>query len=79
MGVIRKKFNTTQEDFDARDFCIKKNIKIYRGATVGGKLYIGVEINGKEAKDPNLYSEEDSIEKYYEYCKYYYGKYKDKL
>ena len=79
MGVRRKKFNTTQEDFDARDFCIKKNIKIYRGATVSGKLYIGVEINGKEAKDPNLYSEEDSIEKYYEYCKYYYGKYKDKL
>jgi hypothetical protein len=79
MGVNKKKWYPTQDDYDARDFCIVKNIKIYRGATVGGKLYIGVEINGKEAKDPNLYTDEESIEKYYEYCRYYYAKYKDKL
>lgn len=77
--MAKKKFYPTQYDYDARHFCISKNIKIYRGATLGGKLYIGVEINGKEAKDPQTYDEEESMEKYYEYCRYYYEKYKDKL
>lgn len=79
MGLKKKKWIATEYDYAARDFCITKNIKIYRGATVSGKLYIGIEINGKQSKDPNLYSEEESWEKYYEYCRYYYEKYKDKL
>lgn len=77
MGI--KKWYPNQHDYDARDFCIRNNIKIWRVTVSNNKYYIGLEINGKETRDPEYYSDDESLRKYYEYCRYYYDKYKDKI
>jgi hypothetical protein len=72
-------FKHTEQDTMYVEFCIKHDIKIYRGANKDGTYYVGITTKKGEVKDPNSYNEEQSWEKFYSHCKYYYEKYKDKV
>ena len=41
-----------------------------------GKWFIEIKINGKRSVDPAEYTYENVMHKVYEYCDYYYNKYK---
>lgn len=81
MGIKKKSttFKHTAYDTACVEFCIKNGIKIYRGANKNGTYYVAIVTKKGEVKDPINYSKEDSWEKFYSYCKYYYEKYKNKV
>ena len=41
-----------------------------------GKWTVEITMNGKKSTDPNKYERESVLHKVYEYCDYYYNKYK---
>ena len=41
-----------------------------------GKWTVEITMNGKTSTDPNRYKKESIMHKVYEYCDYYYNKYK---
>jgi hypothetical protein len=78
----KKKINIyvpTEQDIICVEFCIKNGIKIFRGPNKNGTYYVGLISKGKEVRDPVDYNQNESWEKFYSYCRYYYEKYKDKV
>lgn len=72
-------YRHTEHDTMCVEFCIKNDIKIFRGPNKNGTYYVGLMTKRGEVKDPVDYNEEQSWEKFYSYCNYYYEKYKDKV
>jgi len=67
--------NPTEEQVEARLWCIKNAIHISPLAKEPGKWWIDITINGKTNRSPYAYIAGDIWKKVYEYYEYYYEKY----
>ena len=71
----------TRQDEDRKswNWCLSNGIKIGPIPMWGddyGSWTVEITINGKTSTDPNKYKKESIMHKVYEYCDYYYNKYK---
>ena len=78
-GWYMGEYNPTQEETKAYIWCVRNNIKISPKAKEEGLWWIEITINGKTNKSPNTFIEGLVWEKLYEYCKYYYDRYKQNI
>jgi hypothetical protein len=69
-------YSVTDQDAEARYWCIKNGIKISPFAKQAGYWYIDITVNGKTSRSPHVYIAGLIWEKIYEYYRYYYDKYK---
>lgn len=65
--------------YEAHRWCIRNNIFISPEAVDKTRWTIVIEQDGKEFKDPNVYTKKDIWNKLFEYCYYYYEKYRDRV
>ena len=73
-------YTPTEEEVKAYRWCIKHNIKISPVCYTYGKSWkIDIIINGKSFKSPEIYLAGDCWKKMYEYYKYYYDKYENRV
>jgi len=69
----------TREDLTSYGWCFSNGIKIGPIPLWGkdwGNWTVEITMNGKTNTDPNKYKKESIMHKVYEYCDYYYNKYK---
>ena len=69
----------TEGDLKSYDWCISNNIIIGPIPLWGddyGNWAVQITMNGKTNTDPAKYEKESIMHKVYEYCDYYYNKYK---
>ena len=67
------------EQLETYKWCFNNGIKIGPIPLWGdnyGKWTVEITMNGKRNTDPNRYKKESIMHKVYEYCDYYYNKYK---
>ena len=64
---------------EARLWCIRSKIYISPTAINEGRWGIIIQNNDKQSADPNTYTKNVIWEKIYEYYKYYYNKYENKI
>lgn len=70
--------STVKED-EAWRWCVRNNIKIVPKPAQQGNpesWHILIEINNKQSLSPEAYKAKDIWQKLYEYCEYYYDKYR---
>ena len=68
-----------RDDLTSYSWCLNNGIKIGPIPMWGenyGNWTVEITINGKRNTDPNKYKKESIMRKVYEYCDYYYNKYK---
>ena len=68
----------TNREFDAAEWCLKNKIYINPLQVKHGVplWYIEIEINDKKTKSKEQFKPVEVWQKKYEYCLYYYNKYK---
>ena len=69
----------TREDLTSYGWCLSNGIRIGPIPLWGndyGNWTVEITMNGKTNTDPNRYVKESIMYKVYEYCDYYYNKYK---
>ena len=69
----------TEDDLKSYDWCISNNIIIGPIPLWGdnyGNWTVQITMNGKTNTDPAKYEKISVMHKVYEYCDYYYNKYK---
>ena len=85
MGAIKEehgkypKHTRSGEKLDSYIWCFANRITIGPTPLWGndyGKWTVNIRLRDNEHQDPNRYDKEDVMEKVYEYCDYYYNKYK---
>ena len=67
------------DDLETYIWCFANRITIGPTPLWGndyGKWTVNIRLRDNEHQDPNRYDKEDVMEKVYEYCDYYYNKYK---
>ena len=72
-------YSQTSEEKKAYDWWINNGICISPFATGEGTWYIDIKINNKTHRSPKAYSPVTIWIKLYEYYKYYYNKYAQKI
>mgnify|MGYP005823230517 FL=1 len=72
-------YTPSNEDFKCYDWCIKNDILISPIAIREARWTIEIYNKGITNKDPNDYKKVDIWIKVYEYYKYYYYKYENKI
>ena len=70
-------YSSTDEEYEARLWCIRNKIYISPFAKQPGGWYIDIEINGKQHRSPHVYTKDIIWENIYKFYKYYYDKHKD--
>jgi len=68
-------YQATDEEVEARLWCVRNGIYISPFAKEAGSWYIDITINGKTNRSPYVYIKDMIWQKIYEYYKYYYEKY----
>lgn len=69
-----------QEEFKAYNWCINNGIYISPFCKENyATWYIDIEINGKRNRSPKYYNERELWEVIFNYYKYYYNKYANKI
>ena len=66
-------------DLTSYEWCLRNGIKIGpvpMWKEDYGNWTVEITMNGKRNTDPNRYKKESIMHKVYEYCDYYYNKYK---
>ena len=81
MGVAKKRGdmgNTgyNKDDWKAWRWCIRNDIAIAPKAKSENSWYVVIKQNGKLHESPETYSKTIIWQKIFEYCKYYYQKYR---
>jgi hypothetical protein len=68
----------TNREFDAAEWCLKNKIYINPAQVKNGLAlwYIEIEVNNKKNKSKDTFKPIEVWQKKYEYCLYYYNKYK---
>ena len=83
MGVRKNpmgSYEASEEEKKAYIWCINNNIKISPICETYGKMWkIDIIINDKSFKSPKAYSAGVCWQKMYEYYKYYYDKYENRV
>ena len=84
MSPIKRKdkmgqYMPTVEEYKAYAWCINNYIYISPFATGEGAWYIDISLNGKIHRSPESYGKVTIWIKIYEYYKYYYNKYAQKI
>tara|TARA_R110002020_G_scaffold12043_1_gene44683 strand:+ start:298 stop:549 length:252 start_codon:yes stop_codon:yes gene_type:complete len=69
----------TVDEYKAYHWCINNMIYISPFATGNGTWYIDIQINNKKHRSPDTYGSVTIWIKMYEYYKYYYIKYANKV
>ena len=69
----------TEQEEAARLWCMRNNIYISPIAIKEALWTIIIENKGSKNKDPNNYNKNYIWQKVYEYYKYYYNKYENKI
>ena len=69
----------TVDEYKAYHWCINNMIYISHFATGNGTWYIEIQINNKKHRSPDTYGSVTIWVKMYEYYKYYYIKYANKV
>ncbi len=69
----------TSEETKAYHWCINNGIYISPFATGEATWYIYIEINKKTSRSPDSYGKDTIWIKMYEFYKYYYNKYAQKI
>jgi hypothetical protein len=69
----------TVDEYKAYHWCINNMIYISPFATGNGTWYIDIQINNKKHRSPDTYGSVTIWVKMYEYYKYYYIKYANKV
>ena len=72
-------YSVTTEERKAYHWCINNGIFISPLATGEGSWYIEIKLNNNIHKSPEAYGKTTVWEKLYEYYKYYYKKYANKI
>ena len=72
-------YSQTSEDKKAYHWCINNRIFISPFATGEGTWYIDIKLNNKTHRSPEAYGAITIWIKLYEYYKYYYNKYAQKI
>ena len=72
-------YSQTSEEKKAYQWCINNGIFISPFATGEGTWYIDIKINNKTHRSPEPYGSITIWIKLYEYYKYYYNKYAQKI
>ncbi len=72
-------YSVTTEERKAYHWCINNGIFISPLATGEGSWYIEIKLNNNIHKSPEAYGKTTVWEKLYEYYKYYYNKYANKI
>ena len=73
------KHTRVHSELTSYNWCFSNGIKIGPIPLWGddyGKWTVEITMNGKTNTDPNKYKKESIMHKVYEYCDYYYNKYK---
>jgi len=70
-------YKASNEDVEARLWCIRNGIYISPLAKEPAQWYIEITINGKVNRSPNIYIKDMVWENVYKFYKYYYDKYKE--
>ena len=85
MGAIKEEHGRypshkrSSKDLKSYNWCFSNGIKIGPIPLWGsdyGNWTVEITMNGKTSTDPNKYKKESIMHKVYEYCDYYYNKYK---
>ena len=83
MGKLREEHGAypkhERQDLTSYSWCLNNGIKIGPIPMWGenyGNWTVEITMNGKKSTDPNKYERESVLHKVYEYCDYYYNKYK---
>ena len=83
MGKLREEHGKypkhKRQDLTSYKWCFSNGIKIGPIPLWGqdyGNWTVEITMNGKTSTDPNRYKKESIMYKVYEYCDYYYNKYK---
>ena len=85
MGAIKEehgkypKHERHNEELKSYEWCLSNRIVIGPIPLWGddyGNWTVQITMNGKTNTDPNKYKKESIMHKVYEYCDYYYNKYK---
>ena len=69
----------TVEETEAYRWCINNGIYISPFANGEGAWYVDITINGKTNRSPEVYGKVTIWIKLYEFYKYYYNKYAQKI
>jgi len=70
-------YSPTEEEFEARLWCIRNKIYISPFAKEPGSWYIDITINNKVNRSPHIYVKDMIWENIYKFYKYYYDKHKE--
>jgi len=76
--IIMGSYLPTNKELDAAEWCIKNKIYIIPvQVSYGvGLWYIEIEVNNKKTKSKDKFKPVEVWQKKYEYCSYYYDKYR---
>ena len=72
-------YSPSNEEYEAREWCMQKRIFVYMWPTQAGRWQTGVTLGNKDVLGPETYGKGDILKKVYEYYLYYFNKYKDQL
>jgi len=76
----KRNISYDKKDFEAYRWCINNGIYISPYCKENFvSWYIDIEINGKLNRSPKFFNERELWEKIFEYYKYYYNKYEQKI
>lgn len=70
-------YNPTDEEYEARLWCIRNKIYISPFAKGPAEWYIDITLNGKINRSPHVYIKDMIWENIYKFYKYYYDKHKE--
>jgi|TARA_R100000231_G_scaffold136643_1_gene112136 hypothetical protein len=68
------KYDPTNEEIEARLWCLRNNIIIFPETKLNDKWSIEIKINNKKYKSPEKYRRNIIWQKMYEFYTYYYNK-----
>jgi hypothetical protein len=66
-------------EYEAYAWCINNGIKIYPVADSTIRWFVEIDINGKKNRSPDSFEKNVIWQKIWEYYKYYYKKYENKV
>jgi hypothetical protein len=69
-------YSPTDEEYEARLWCIRNKIYISPFAKGPAEWYIDITLNGKINRSPHVYIKDMIWENIYKFYKYYYDKHK---
>jgi|TARA_Y100000401_G_scaffold14943_1_gene10104 hypothetical protein len=76
---VMGQYMPTTVETEAYRWCINNGIYISPWATGEGAWYVDITINGKNHRSPDTYGKVTIWIKLYEFYKYYYNKYANKV